>query len=77
MTSGDEQSHESDVKPSPTTGRRGLDRAWVYSHYRSQGFEEVFNATFRRWRDTTGRGGDFLVYSDVEWIAPTVREIAQ
>ncbi|MCZ2134236.1 MAG: DUF6402 family protein [Burkholderiales bacterium] len=45
-------------------------------YYRSQGFEEVFNATFRRWRDTTGRGGDFLVYSDVEWIAPTVREIA-
>jgi len=45
-------------------------------YYRSQGFEEVFNATFGRWRDTTGRGGDFLVYSDVEWIAPTVREIA-
>ena len=68
--------HASDVKPSPTTRRRGLDRAWVYSHYRSQGFEEVFNATFRRWRAATGRGGDFLVYSDVEWVAPTVREIA-
>ena len=70
------QPHESDVKPSPTARRRGLDRAWVYSHYRSQGFEEVFNATFRRWRAATGRGGDFLVYSDVEWVAPTVREIA-
>ena len=45
-------------------------------YYRWQGFEEVFNATFRRWRDATGRGGDFLVYSDVEWVAPTVREIA-
>ncbi|MBS0314714.1 MAG: hypothetical protein JSS05_11065 [Proteobacteria bacterium] len=53
------QPHESDVKPSPTARRRGLDRAWVYSHYRSQGFEEVFNATFRRWRAATGRGAIF------------------
>ncbi|MCZ2134113.1 MAG: DUF6402 family protein [Burkholderiales bacterium] len=76
MTGGDDQPHASDVKPSPATRRRGLDRAWLNSHYRLQGFEEVFNAAFRRGRDATGRGGDFLVDSDVEWIAPTVREIA-
>ncbi|MCZ2134579.1 MAG: DUF6402 family protein [Burkholderiales bacterium] len=66
------QHHESDVKPSPTTGR-----CQQQIYYRLPGFEAVFNVTFHRWRGATGRGGDFLVYSDVEWIAPTVREIAQ
>ncbi len=28
---GRDQPHESDVKPSPTTRRRGLDRAWLHS----------------------------------------------
>ena len=28
----------------------------------------VHNRMFREWRKATGRGGDFIVYSDVKWI---------
>jgi Family of unknown function (DUF6402) len=39
------------------------------------GFEPVFNSTFRDWRASTGRGGDFLIYSDVSWVEPNVKKI--
>lgn len=39
------------------------------------GFEPVSNASFRSWRGDTGRGGDFLIYSDVSWVVPTIRQI--
>ena len=44
--------------------------------YTVAGFEPVSNATFRNWRGGKGRGGDFLIYSDVEWVIPSVAEIA-
>lgn len=28
--------------------------------------QEVTNKDFRDWRDNTGKGGDFLIYSDIE-----------
>lgn len=43
--------------------------------YALAGFESVDNATFNRWRTSSGRGGDFVIYSDVEWIRPTIAEI--
>ena len=30
----------------------------------------VFNEDFRKWRDTYNKGGDFYIFSDVEWIDP-------
>jgi hypothetical protein len=39
-------------------------------------FTPANNATFRNWRDSTHKGGDFVLYSDVEWIDPPVKEIA-
>jgi hypothetical protein len=34
-------------------------------------FSPVGNRDFREWRRQTGRGGDFLVYSDVKWTSLT------
>jgi hypothetical protein len=39
------------------------------------GFQPIFNSTFRDWRDSNGRGGDFLIYSDVNWVEPNVKKI--
>ncbi len=36
------------------------------------GFEEVGNSDIRAWRTQSGKGGDFVIYSDVAWInSPT------
>jgi len=42
------------------TGRRIVD-------LRSGPFAKVFNEDFREYRNRTGRGGDFVVFSDVLW----------
>ncbi|MDR0183969.1 DUF6402 family protein [Lysobacter arvi] len=42
------------------TGRRIV-------NYKDGAFAKVFNQDFREYRDRTGRGGDFVVYSDVLW----------
>ena len=39
------------------------------------GFESVGNADFRDWRTKTGKGGDYVVYSNVDWVAPSVAPI--
>jgi hypothetical protein len=31
--------------------------------------DRIANEDFRNWRTATGRGGDYLVYSDVKWEA--------
>jgi hypothetical protein len=36
--------------------------------------DAVSNADFRSWRSTHGRGGDFLVFSDVKWMSLTSRD---
>ena len=43
--------------------------------YALAGFESVNNETFNQSRTRSGRGGDFVIYSDVEWISPTIAEI--
>jgi len=43
---------------------------------RYPGFVPVFNGDFRRWRKVRNSGGDFLVFSDVRWHPPAMREIA-
>ncbi len=42
------------------TGRRILD-------HRTGAFAKVFNSDLRDYRDRTGRGGDFVVFSDALW----------
>jgi hypothetical protein len=37
------------------------------SSYRDQDFEAIFNRDFNQWRLKSGKGGDFVVYSDVQW----------
>ena len=39
----------------------------VSTHYTWSG-TDVTNETFRNWRTTNGKGGDFLVYSDVKVV---------
>ncbi|WP_235203025.1 DUF6402 family protein, partial [Pseudomonas syringae] len=31
-------------------------------------FASITNADFRECREKTGKGGDFIIYSDVHWI---------
>jgi hypothetical protein len=40
-----------------------------------QGFVPVFNRDFRRWQRAHNAGGDFVVFSDVKWIASPIREV--
>jgi hypothetical protein len=40
------------------------------------GFESFSNATARSWRDTSGKGGDFVIYSDVVWLDSAVKQVA-
>jgi hypothetical protein len=40
-----------------------------------QGFVPVFNRDFRRWQKAHNSGGDFVVFSDVKWIVPPIREV--
>lgn len=60
---------------------RCLSKAEMVVHYTSpiialtDGFESVSNADFREWRTKTGRGGDYVIYSDVDWVAPSVTRI--
>jgi hypothetical protein len=35
--------------------------------YAIQGYVPVFNRDFRRWQDAHNSGGDFVVYSNVQW----------
>jgi hypothetical protein len=35
--------------------------------YAIQGYVPVFNRDFRRWQDAHNSGGDFIVYSNVQW----------
>lgn len=37
-----------------------------------RGFESVSNADVCAWRTATGRGGDYVIYSDVAWVTPAV-----
>lgn len=39
------------------------------------GYESVENKTFRDWRTKNGRGGDFLVFSDVKTITRTPPDV--
>ena len=38
------------------------------------GFEAVYNSDFDDWRTANSKGGDFVIYSDVQWLAPTVAQ---
>ena len=83
ITAGDDQSHESDVKPSPTTCRRGLDRAGL--HLMTGGDDQPHEsdvkpspATCRRGLDRAGlhsmTGGDDQPHeSDVKPSPTTCR----
>jgi hypothetical protein len=39
------------------------------------GFVPVFNSDFRRWQQAHNSGGDFVVFSDVMWIASPVSSV--
>ncbi|QWZ47941.1 DUF6402 family protein [Enterobacter bugandensis] len=34
------------------------------------GFVPVFNSDFRKWQEKHGKGGDYIVFSDVLWVYP-------
>lgn len=38
------------------------------------GFVPVFNSDFRKWREKHNTGGDFIVFSDVLWVAPREKD---
>ncbi|MEG0368319.1 MAG: DUF6402 family protein, partial [Coprobacillus sp.] len=38
------------------------------------GFVPVFNSDFRKWREKHNTGGDFIVFSDVLWVAPLEKD---
>ncbi|CDG17383.1 DUF6402 family protein [Xenorhabdus doucetiae] len=40
----------------------------LYREY--YGFVPVFNRDFREWQKIHGEGGDYIVFSDVHWMAP-------
>lgn len=42
-----------------------------YAAEKFRGFVSVGNEDFRRWQKVQNSGGDFIVYSDVEWIKCT------
>jgi Family of unknown function (DUF6402) len=39
------------------------------------GFEGVDNSTIREWRKSSGKGGDFVIYSDVVWVDPPIKQV--
>lgn len=40
------------------------------------GFEAVDNRSVRAWRESTGKGGDYVIYSDVTWVDSPVTHVA-
>ena len=41
------------------------------------GFEAVNNGDVCAWRDASGKGGDYVIYSDVSWVTPaTAMQVA-
>ncbi len=40
------------------------------------GFESFGNGDARDWRDASGKGGDFVIYSDVEWVNSPITQVA-
>ncbi len=40
------------------------------------GFNAVSNSDFDDWRKKTGRGGDFVIYSDVAWVDSPVKQVS-
>jgi hypothetical protein len=39
-------------------------------------FEPVSNGDFTDWRSKSGRGGDFVIYSDVSWVDSPVKQVS-
>lgn len=39
------------------------------------GFEPISNSDFDDWRTKNSKGGDFVIYSDVLWLSPTVAQV--
>lgn len=42
---------------------------------RFQGFVPVYNSDFRRWQKAHNSGSDFIVFSNVKWLEPIIREV--